>query len=187
MESRSFVASDIVPAMTTQPKRPPGRPRKWDSEAERTRAYRARKAAELADPLAQREAAKTAAAEAVQAKEAAGAGRADAERWRRRAERANADVARARHQAAQARERAQQAIAERDEARRLLTRKLQNARHAAAIPAVRDNPNELLAIIAELYPELDRVRQENKKLRTRLRLPPAEVEYARQRAWRHHR
>jgi len=123
----------------------------------------------------------------AEAREAADAGIADAERWRRRAERATADVARARQQSARARERAQQAIAERDEARRLLTRKLQYARHAAATPSIRDNAQELLAIIAELYPELDRVRQENKRFRALLRFPPAEVEYARQRAWRNHR
>src|SRR6266851_2138254 len=62
LDDRAFVVSDIVHAVTTEPKRPPDRPRKWDSEAERKRAYRARRAAELADPLAQRQAAKAAGA-----------------------------------------------------------------------------------------------------------------------------
>ncbi|MGI8683868.1 MAG: hypothetical protein ACR2MO_01990 [Acidimicrobiales bacterium] len=33
-----------------EPSRGPGRPRKWDDDAERARAYRLRRAAELADP-----------------------------------------------------------------------------------------------------------------------------------------
>jgi predicted RNase H-like nuclease (RuvC/YqgF family) len=37
------------------PKRGPGRPRKWADDAERLRAYRERKAAELADPQRLRE------------------------------------------------------------------------------------------------------------------------------------
>jgi hypothetical protein len=37
------------------PKRGPGRPRKWIDDAERLRAYRERKAAELADPQRLRE------------------------------------------------------------------------------------------------------------------------------------
>src|SRR4051812_12794650 len=36
--------------------RPPGRPRVWESDAERARAYRAAKAAELAEPLQLRDA-----------------------------------------------------------------------------------------------------------------------------------
>jgi len=81
LDDRAFVASDIVSAVPTRPKGPPGRPRKWTSDAERKRAYRARRAAELADPLAQREVAKTAAAETARAKEAADAAVVEAERW----------------------------------------------------------------------------------------------------------
>jgi chromosome segregation ATPase len=39
--------SEVEPTAT---RRPPGRPRKWASEAERKRAYRTRRAADLAEP-----------------------------------------------------------------------------------------------------------------------------------------
>src|SRR4051812_47779429 len=54
--------------MPDQQKRGPGRPRKWASDAERKRAYRARKAAELADPYRIREQARSAIGEAAAAR-----------------------------------------------------------------------------------------------------------------------
>ncbi len=40
-----------MPGNDPEPSRGPGRPRIWASDAERKRAYRARRAAELAEPL----------------------------------------------------------------------------------------------------------------------------------------
>lgn len=58
--------------------------------------------------------------------------------------------------------RARRLVAERDEARRLLRRKLQWARHAEEL---RRDPDALLALVAELYPELERLRKEVSRLR----------------------
>jgi hypothetical protein len=139
-----------------------GRPRQWPSEAERKRAYRSRKAAELADPLRQRQAAQDARTEAANERSMATAANLVAERWRRKAKAAEkrADVAeqRAVREAAAA----QRFLAERDEARRLLRRKLQWAKHAGAAHL---DTQELLAMVAELYAELARLRKENATLR----------------------
>jgi hypothetical protein len=85
-----------------------------------------------------------------------------AERWRRKAKAAEkrADVAeqRAVREAAAA----QRFLAERDEARRLLRRKLQWAKHAGAAHL---DTQELLAMVAELYAELARLRKEIATLR----------------------
>lgn len=66
----------------------------------------------------------------------------------------------------QRRARAQRLVAERDEARRLLRRKLQWARHAVVL---RRDPDALLALVAELYPELEKLRKEVSKLRVQVR------------------
>jgi hypothetical protein len=50
------------------------------------------------------------------------------------------------------------------------------------MPGVRDDPQGLLAIIAELYQELARLRRERQVIHELLRLPPEELA-ARQRAW----
>lgn len=60
----------IVSTMSEQVRRV-GRPRQWASEAERNRAYRARRAAELVDPIGQREAAQAARREAASQRSAA--------------------------------------------------------------------------------------------------------------------
>ncbi|MFI5041708.1 MAG: hypothetical protein ACHQNA_07650 [Acidimicrobiales bacterium] len=165
------------------PTRRPGRPRRWADDAERKRAYRQRKAADLAEPLRLREARTSAEAEAATARREAAAAKAESERWRRRAETAQRELAVARAQARRSRDRAERSTAERDEARRLLRHKLHLAGHAATAPRVRDDPHALLAIIAELHPELDKVRRENQGLRRMLGLPPDELDRARQRAW----
>lgn len=113
-----------------------------------------------------RETAKAAQSAASDARAEAAAATAEAERWRRRAQAAEKDAKAARVQARRERQRAQRSTAERDEAQRLLRRKLQMAGRAADTPAIRDDPAALLAIIAELHPELERLRRENKRLRT---------------------
>jgi hypothetical protein len=135
-----------------------GRTRKWDSEAERKRAYRQRRAAELADPLALREAARAARAEAAESAAAADVARREADRWRARAAVADKRAQQATQRATRAESAARSAHAQRDEARRLLGRKLQWARDAKHL---RDDPDALLALIAELN-------QQVADLRTRL-------------------
>ncbi len=124
-----------------------GRPRKWDSEAERKRAYRQRRAAELADPLALREAARAARAEAAESTTAADVARREADRWRARAAAADKRAQQATERATRAESAARSAHAQRDEARRLLGRKLRWAKDAKHL---KDDPEALLALIAEL-------------------------------------
>ena len=143
-----------------------GRPRKWSSEAERKRAYRQRRAAELADPLELRDAARAARTEAAQSLSAAEAARREAERWRGKASAADRRAGAADRKLAAERARAQRLVAERDEARRLLRRKLQWARHAEGL---RRDPDALLALVAELYPELEKLRKELSRLRVQVR------------------
>jgi hypothetical protein len=163
-------------------KRRPGRPRIWADEAERKRAYRRRRADELADPIRLREVAKAAtAAQSRAQQEVLAAGRM-ADRLERRIATLQRELGVARERARRARVRAERSTAERDEARRLLTRKLQHARQAVSALGVRADPNALLAIIAELYPELDRLRQQNKALRRALGWPPAPSELVRTRS-----
>ena len=146
--------------------RRPGRPRKWSSEADRKRAYRQRRAAELADPLELREAARAARSEAAESRSAAEAAQREAERWRGKASAADRRAGAAERKLAAEKARAQRLLAERDEARRLLRRKLQWARHADGL---RRDPDALLALVAELYPELEKLRKEVSKLRLHLR------------------
>lgn len=143
-----------------------GRPRKWSSEAERKRAYRQRRAAELADPLEIREAARAARSEAAQSRSAAEVAQREEKRWRAKAAAAERRAGAAERKLAAERARAQRLVAERDEARRLLKRKLQWARHAEGL---RRDPDALVALVAELYPELEMLRKEVSKLRLRVR------------------
>ena len=158
-----------------------GRPRTWANEAERSRAYRARKSTELAEPARLRAAAKAAQAATAQARRQSQARVTEAQRWQRRAQAAQRDATKAREQARRARARAQRSTAERDDARRLLRRKLQWAKRVSAMPGVRDDPQALLAIVAELHQELARLRRERQVLHKLLRLSPEELG-ARQRA-----
>jgi hypothetical protein len=119
-----------------------GRPRQWVSEAERKRAYRQRRAAELADPLALREDARAARAEAAQARAEAAAARREAERWHSRAVVAQRRAHQASERARAASQAAKVARTERDEARQLLRSKLQWAKHPEVL---RNDPDALLA------------------------------------------
>jgi len=143
-----------------------GRPRKWSSEAERKRAYRQRRAAELADPLEIREAARAARSEAGQSRSAAEVAQREAERWRAKAAAAERRAGAAERKLAAEKVRAQRLVAERDEARRLLRRKLQWARHAEVL---RRDPDALLALVAELFAELEKLRKEASRLRVEVR------------------
>ena len=67
------------------PRRPRGRPRKWADDAERGRAYRARKARQLAEPLALRRKVQELHTALRDAKRNLGRARRTAERARRRA------------------------------------------------------------------------------------------------------
>src|SRR4051794_38375994 len=103
--------------MSAQLKRP-GRPRKWSSEAERKRAYRQRRATELAGPLELREAARAARSNAAESRSAAETTLREAERWRAKAAAAEQRAERAERKLTAERARSQGLVAERDEARR---------------------------------------------------------------------
>jgi hypothetical protein len=146
--------------------RRPGRPRKWSSEAERKQAYRQRRAAELADPLQLREAARAARSDAAHSRSVADMAHREAERLPAKATAAERSAGRAEQKLAAERGRAQRLVAERDEARRLLRRKLQWATHAEGL---RRDPDALLALVAELYQELEKLRKEVSRLRVQVR------------------
>lgn len=139
-----------------------GRPRQWATEAERKRAYRLRRAAELADALEQRRVARDARGEASTERAAANNARQQAERWRRTAEAAEKRAVAAERRAIRESAAAQRFLAERDEAQRLLRRKLQWAKDAGA--SLLDSQG-LLALVAELYAELAKLRKEVAGLR----------------------
>ena len=143
-----------------------GRPRKWSSEAERKRAYRQRRATELADPLELREAARAARSEAADGRSAAEVAQREAKRWRAKAAAAERRAGVAERKLAGERARAQRLVAERDECRRLLRRKLQWATHSHEL---RQDPDALLALVAELYQELEKLRKEASRLRVQVR------------------
>jgi hypothetical protein len=146
-----------------------GRPRKWPSDAERKRAYRARRAAELAGPEAVRAEARAARAEAVRARRATERARRQAEYWRRRATASEQRRERDQLRIRTVEQGAQRARAERDEARRLLRSKLRWARDARVLS---DDPEALLALVAELRRELDGCRRELVLVRQALRQAP---------------
>lgn len=148
--------------LVTEQVKPVGRPRQWASEADRKRAYRARRATELADPLGQRRVAQDARREAATQRSAAEAARQEADRWRRKALVSEKRAVAAERRAVRDRAAAQRSVAERDEARRLLRRKLHWANHADHL---RTDPDALLALVAELYAELTKLRKEVSVLR----------------------
>jgi hypothetical protein len=143
-----------------------GRQRKWSSEAERKREYRQRRAAELAVPIELREAARAARTEAAESRRTAETAVRDANRWRARAGSAERRAEAVERKLAAEKVRAQRLVAERDEARRLLRRKLQWAKHAEGL---RRDPDALLALVAELYAELEKLRKEVSRLRVEVR------------------
>jgi hypothetical protein len=134
-----------------------GRPRKWASEAERKRAYRLRRAAELAEPEAVRAEAQSARAGAARARTAVEAARRKTEYWRQRAAVAEQRAEGARQRARAAEHAAQRARAERDEAKRLLRNKLHWSRDARPL---RNDPDQLLALVADLRRELEGLRRQ---------------------------
>ncbi|MCA1683880.1 MAG: hypothetical protein LC708_01940, partial [Actinobacteria bacterium] len=121
-----------------------------------------RRAAELADPLEQRRTAQEARREAAVALSAAEGAREEADRWRRKATATEKRARTAEQRAVREKAAAQRLLAERDEARRLLRRKLQWAKHAEGL---RRDPDALLALVAELYAELTNLRKEVSALR----------------------
>ena len=136
--------------------KPRGRPRKWATDAERKRAYRQRRAVELAEPLAVRDEARSLRAEANNARSAAERAGRQAEHWRLRAERADRCTEEARRRTKVAEHAAQRARAERDQAQRLLRNKMQWSRDARPL---RNDPDSLLALIADLRRELEEQRR----------------------------
>ncbi len=147
-----------------------GRPRQWANDAERKRAYRQRRATELANPLGMREAARKALGDAAASRAARDSAVRDAERWHAKAEAIARRLEAAERRATKEKARAQSLLAERDEARRLLRRKLQLARHAEGL---RRDPEALLVLVAELYAELESLRKEAAELRQRALRPAA--------------
>lgn len=150
--------------------RRPGRPRIWESGTERKRAYRHRRAAELADPLAVRTEAQEARAEAAAARRDAHAARREADEWKAKASAADARAKSAATRAVAASMAADKAWAERNEARRLLTSKMKWASDPGRL---RDDPKALLALVADLYKELSTLRRQVGELRARLRIAEA--------------
>lgn len=138
-------------------RQPRGRPRKWASEAERKRAYRQRRAAELAGPQAVRDQARSLRAEATEARRAAERTKKQAEHWRLRAERAERRVEQAKQRTRAAEQAAQRARGERDQAQRLLRNKMQWSRDARPL---RNDPDSLLALVADLRRELEEQRRQ---------------------------
>ena len=136
--------------------KPRGRPRKWATEAERKRAYRERRAAELAHPHELREEAKSLRAAASSARAAENRAKEQAASWRLRAERAERRTELARQRTRVAERAAQRARAERDQAQRLLRNKMQWSRDARPL---RNDPDSLLALIADLRRELEEQRR----------------------------
>ena len=65
---------------------------------------------------------------------------------------------------------AQRSVADRDDARRLLRRKLYSAKDAEHL---RTDPDALLALVAELYAELTKLRKEVSMLRQKAQRPDA--------------
>ena len=143
--------------MKAAPRRSPGRPRKWDSEAARKRAYRQRKADQLADPLAARAAAQVAYARARDTEQAASRARHQLDRVRERLAESEQRLDNARHRAAAAETAARQARAERDRARRLLDAKWRGAGTGRHL--MRD-PEQLVAALADLRAEYESLRRE---------------------------
>jgi AT-hook transcription factor len=137
--------------------KPRGRPRKWATEAERKRAYRQRRAAELADPQALREEANSLRAAASSARAAEKRAKEQAASWRTRAERAERRTELARQRTRVAERAAQRARAERNQAQRLLRNKMQWSRDARPL---RNDPDSLLALIADLRRQLEEQRHE---------------------------
>jgi hypothetical protein len=148
--------------------RSPGRPRKWDSEAARKRAYRQRKAEQLADPLAARAAAQPADTRARAAEQAASRARHHLDRVRERLAEAEQRLDNARHRAAVAETAARQARAERDRARRLLDAKWRGAGTGRHL--MRD-PERLVAVIADLRADYETLRRELRFARQALGYP----------------
>jgi hypothetical protein len=144
-----------------------GRPRKWSSEAERKRAYRLRRAAELAGPEAIRAEAQAARAEAIRARTATERARRKTEYWRQRAAVAEQRVDGARQRVRAAEQSAQRARAERDDAQRLLRSKLQWSRDARPL---RNDPDTLLALVADLRCELEEQRRQLARARQLLNI-----------------
>jgi len=165
----SFVASANV-GLVPMSERRPGRPRTWENDAERKRAYRQRRAAELADPLTVRADAQQARAEAAAARADAEAARRDAAEWQAKAAAASSRAEKAAVRAVAAAAAADKARAERDDARRLLKSKLHWARSPGGL---RDDPQALLALVADLYKELSSQRRQLGELRQRLHIAEA--------------
>jgi hypothetical protein len=143
-----------------------GRPRQWANEAERKRAYRQRRATELANPLGLREAAQKAHGDAAESRAARDAAVRDAEQWRAKAAAMARRAEAAERRATKEKLRGQRLVAERDEARRLLRRKLQWASHAEGL---RRDPDALLVLVAELYADQERLRKKVASLQQRAR------------------
>jgi hypothetical protein len=134
-----------------------GRPRKWATDAERKRAYRQRRAIDLAAPQAVRDEARSLRADAHNARAAAQRSEQKAEHWRLRVERAERRTEEARRGARAADQAAQRARAERDRAQRLLRDKMKWSRDARPL---RNDPDSLLALIADLRRQLEGQRHE---------------------------
>ena len=132
--------------VSEQEKRPPGRPRIWADEAERKRAYRARRAAELAEPARMRDDARAARAEAAAAASQLQTAQRAAQRAEQRAQAADRRSAKLLDRVRAAEAATGRARTARDRAERLLRHKLNTVKDAQHL---RSDPDALLAVIAE--------------------------------------
>ena len=155
--------------MSDQARRGPGRPRKWASEAERKRAYRSRRATELADPHRVR-------AEAREARDALAAARTELETARRAVQRAEQRALNAERRSAKlveqlraARGDTRRARMARDEARSLLKRKLGSVKDANLL---RHDPDTLVAMVADAQRLIEWYRKHAAQLEQELRQLP---------------
>jgi hypothetical protein len=128
-----------------------------NGEADRKRAYRSRKAADLAEPLRLREEASQAVAEAVLARADALQARSEASRWQAKAESNLRRAQRAEEQAETSARNLREAVAKRKRAEKLCRSKLAWARHATPL---RNDPDALLAVISDLVQQSQTLRDD---------------------------
>jgi len=133
-------------AVPDQARRRPGRPRKWASDAERKRAYRARRATELAEPHRLRDEAREARAAFANARTEFQTARRAVQRAEQRALTAERRSAKLFDQLRASQAETRRARTARDEARGQLRRKLGSVKDANLL---RHDPDALVAMVAE--------------------------------------
>jgi chromosome segregation ATPase len=138
--------------VTPEPRRQRGRPRKWQNDAERQRAYRARLAKQLAEPLQVRAELRAARSTIATMLARAASAERDVLRLEMALHAADRRVAGTEQKLARSRTELTKARAERNRAKRLLKRRLL---WSAEFQELRTDPEALLAVIGELAEDLE--------------------------------